>query len=114
LIAAADDTSMIVATSVVCHRAVTYRQSPSFTRLFSAALVFAVLAETAYHTITDEQMVHELSFFFLIIVVAINTRSLIKLRVKNPDDQNLLQKAVIFGAGNFSFTIISRVVTSLL
>jgi hypothetical protein len=82
--------------------------------LFSAALVFAILAETAYHIITDEQMVHELSFFFLIIVVAINTRSLIKLRVQNQDDKSLLQKAVIFGAGNFSSTIISRVVTSLL
>jgi dihydroceramidase len=102
-----------MATSVVCHRVVTYRKSPFFIRWFSAALVFAVLAETAYHTFTDEQMVHELSFVFLIIVVAMNTHSLIKLRVRNPDDKKMRLKAVIFGAGNFSSTIISKVVARL-
>jgi len=90
---------MIVATSIVCHRAMTYSKSASFTRWFSGSLLFAVLAETAYHITRDEQVVHELSFVSLIIVVAIKTRSLIKLRVQNPKDKEMLHKAVIFGAG---------------
>lgn len=90
---------MIVATSVVLHRAMTYQRSHSFTRWFSSLLILAVIAETAYHTIKDEQMVHELSFVLLIVIVAIKTRSLIKLRVRNPKDKQMLQKAALFGAG---------------
>jgi dihydroceramidase len=77
---------MVVATSVVCHRAMTYNQSACFYRWFSSLLLFAVLTETAYHIITDEQVVHELSFIFVIVVVAIKTCSLIKLRVPNPNE----------------------------
>ncbi|THY81133.1 hypothetical protein D6C95_09219 [Aureobasidium pullulans] len=51
----------------------------------------------------DEQTVHELSFVLLIIVVAAKTRSLIKIRVQQPKDKEMLQKAVIFGAGCFVF-----------
>lgn len=91
---------MIVATSIVCHRAWTYRQSAAFTRWFSGFLMLAVFAETAYHTLQDEQMVHELSFVCLIIAVGIRTRSLIKLNVKNSKDKDMLHKAVIVGAGN--------------
>ena len=90
---------MIVATSIVCHRAMTYRRSASFNRWLGCSLLFAVLAETAYHIIRDEQAVHELFFVFLIIVVGVKTRSLIKLRVQNLKDKEMLQKAVIFGAG---------------
>ena len=90
---------MIVATSIVCHRAMTYRQSASFTRWFSGFLLFAIFAETAYHIVMDEQIIHELFFVFLIIVVGVKTRSLIKLRVQNLKDKEMLQKAVIFGAG---------------
>ncbi|KAG9669233.1 alkaline phytoceramidase, partial [Aureobasidium melanogenum] len=99
----ADDTSMIVATSIVLHRAMTYQRSNSFTRWFSSLLILAVIAETAYHTIKDEQMVHELSFVLLIVIVAIKTRSLIKLRVRNPKVKQMLQKATLFGAGCFIF-----------
>ncbi|KAG9660278.1 alkaline phytoceramidase, partial [Aureobasidium melanogenum] len=101
----ADDTSMIVATSIVLHRAMTFQRSHSFTRWFSSLLILAVIAETAYHTITDEQMAHELSFVLLIIVVAIKTRSLIILRVHNPKDEQMLQNAIIFGAGVASLSL---------
>ncbi|KAG9606163.1 alkaline phytoceramidase, partial [Aureobasidium melanogenum] len=95
----ADDTSMIVATSIVLHRAMTFQRSNSYTRWFSGLLVLAVIAETAYHTIKDEQMVHELSFVLLIIAVAVKTRSLIKLRVHNTKDKQMLHNATVFGAG---------------
>ncbi|KAG9604230.1 alkaline phytoceramidase, partial [Aureobasidium melanogenum] len=99
----ADDTSMIVATSIVLHRAMTFERDHSFRRWFSSLLILAVIAETAYHTIKDEQSVHELSFVLLIVAVAIKTRSLIKLRVHNPKDKQMLQNATIFGAGCFIF-----------
>ncbi|KAH0336396.1 alkaline phytoceramidase, partial [Aureobasidium melanogenum] len=98
----ADDTSMIIATSIVLHRAMTFQRSDSYTRWFSGLLILAVIAETAYHTIKDEQIVHELSFVLLIIMVASKTRSLIKLRVHDPQDKQMLQKATIFGAGFFA------------
>jgi hypothetical protein len=99
---------MIVATPIVCHRAMTYNQSSSFYRWFGGSLLLAVLAETANHTITNEQVVHKLSFVSLIIVVAIRTRALIKLRVQDLNDKKMLQKAVIFGAGMYSLTSLSR------
>ncbi|KEQ58682.1 alkaline phytoceramidase [Aureobasidium melanogenum CBS 110374] len=99
----ADDTSMIIATSIVLHRAMTYQRSDSYSRWFGGLLVLAAITETAYHTIKDEQIVHELSFVVLIIVVASKTRSLIKLRVHNPLDKQMLQNATIFGAGCFAF-----------
>lgn len=101
---------MIVATSIVCHRAMTYRQSAAFTRWFSGFLMLTVFAETAYHTLQDEQMVHEISFVTLIIAVGIKTRSLIKLRIKDPKDKEMLQKAVILGAGNHRpFSVVTTV-----
>ncbi|TIA56697.1 hypothetical protein D6C77_06741 [Aureobasidium pullulans] len=95
----ADDTSMIVATSIVLQRAMTYRKTPTFINWFSGLLLLAVITETTYHVMMDEQTVHELSFVSLIIAVAAKTRSLIKLRVQQPKDKKMLQKAVIFGAG---------------
>ncbi|KAH0365978.1 alkaline phytoceramidase, partial [Aureobasidium melanogenum] len=99
----ADDTSMIIATSIVLHRAMMFQRSDSYKRWLSGLLVLAVIAETAYHTIKDEQMIHELSFLLLIIMVAVRIRSLIKLRVHNPQDKQMLQNATIFGAGCFAF-----------
>ncbi|TIA84228.1 hypothetical protein D6C76_01758 [Aureobasidium pullulans] len=95
----ADDTSMIVAISIVLQRAMTYQKTPTFINWFSGLLLLAVITETTYHVMMDEQTVHELSFVSLIIAVAAKTRSLIKLRVQQPKDKKMLQKAVIFGAG---------------
>ncbi|KEQ78827.1 hypothetical protein M438DRAFT_284850, partial [Aureobasidium pullulans EXF-150] len=94
----ADDTSMIVATSIVLQRAMTYQKTPTFINWFSGLLLPAVITEATYHVMMDEQTVHELSFVCLIIVVAAKTRSLIKLRVSQPKDKKMLQKAVNFGA----------------
>ncbi|THY33975.1 hypothetical protein D6D01_02072, partial [Aureobasidium pullulans] len=99
----ADDTSMIVATSIVLQRAMTYQKTPTFTNWFSGLLLLAVITETTYHVMMDEHTVHELSFVFLIVMVAVKTRYLIKARVQRPEDKNMLQKSVIFGAGCFIF-----------
>lgn len=101
---AADETSMIVATACVLHRAMTFRQSTNFTRVFTSILLVAVTLETAYHIRMDEQTVHELSFAFLIVCVAIKTRSLIKERVKASEDRAMLQKMSIFGICKSDYT----------
>lgn len=105
---------MIVATSIVLQRAMTYRKTPTFINWFSGLLLLAVITETIYHVMMDEQTVHELSFVFLIIAVAAKTRSLIKLRVQQPKDKKMLQKAVIFGAGKSCAIPVSLVVLSSL
>ncbi|OBW64702.1 MAG: Elongation factor G, mitochondrial [Aureobasidium pullulans] len=101
----ADDTSMIVATSIVLQRAMTYQKTPTFINWFSGLLLLAVITETTYHVMMDEQTVHELSFVSLIIAVAAKTRSLIKLRVQQPKDKKMLQKAVIFGCFVFGYLL---------
>lgn len=108
----ADDTSMIVATSIVLQRAMTYQKTPTFTNWSSGLLLLTVITETTYHVVMDEQTVHELSFVLLIIVVAAKTRSLIKIRVQQPKDKEMLQKAVIFGAGKSRAIFVYPVVRS--
>ena len=90
---------MIVATSIVLHRAMTFRRSESFTRWFGGILILGVFCETAYHSMNDEQIVHELCFVLLIILVAIRTRTLINARFQSPGDKRMLQNTTIFGAG---------------
>ena len=90
----ADDQSMLVATACCLHRAATYERSPTFTRWFTMALLSYLVTETVYHSIADEQMVHELSFFVGCLVVAYYTRRLIRKRVAKREDRQKLTRLI--------------------
>ncbi|THX66479.1 hypothetical protein D6D05_10251 [Aureobasidium pullulans] len=95
----ADDTSIIVATSI---------KTPTSINWFSRLLLLAVITVMTYYVMMDEQTVHELSFVFLIIAVAAKTRSLTELHVQQLKDKKMLQKAVIFGVASSSDTFSSN------
>ena len=90
---------MQVASACVLHRAMTFDKNPETTFWTTIAIVTAIAVETAYHSIADEQIVHELLFLALIVLVSIKTRSLIKARVAAKEDRKVLMRLTIFGTG---------------
>jgi len=58
------------------------------------ALLSYLITETVYHSIADEQMIHELSFFVGCLVVAYYTRGLIRSRVAKSEDQRKLTRLI--------------------
>jgi len=99
----ADDTSMLVASACVLHRAYTFDKSPASTKTFTTILITLLGIETAYHVAADEETVHQLSFLALILLVAIKTRSLISTRVKDDKDKQRFTKKSLFGLAAFLF-----------
>ncbi|KAK6437586.1 alkaline ceramidase ydc1 [Oleoguttula sp. CCFEE 5521] len=98
----ADDTSMIIATSCVLHRATVYGRSDVFTRTFSTLLLTSVVAETIYHVLYDaNNKFHEISFLVLLLLVIWRTRKLITSRVPQSADRRLLTSVTIFGTSVF-------------
>lgn len=98
---AADDMSMIVASATVLHRAFTYGQSKAYSQIFTTVLVALVVAETVYHAVFDEVVVHQLSFLALIALVAIRTRHLVKERVGGEGERQRLKTVIALGAGKW-------------
>lgn len=90
---------MQVASACVLHRAMTFDKDSSTTHWITVAIVAAITIETAYHSIADEQTVHELFFLALIVLVSIKTRGLIKSRVAASEDRKMLTRLTIFGTG---------------
>ena len=54
----ADDTSMLVASACVFHRAMTFNQSAASNRTFTAVLCALLGLEIAHHIATDEKIIH--------------------------------------------------------
>lgn len=90
---------MLIASACVLYRAMTYDRSWPETKVFTTLLILSLSAVVAYHVATDEQVVHELAFVLLILLVGLRTRFLIKTRVKNEAQQAKFRRNTIFGAG---------------
>jgi len=96
---------MQVASAIVLHRAMTFDKDSTAMLLTTVAVVGAVVVETAYHSVSENQKVHELFFLALIMLVSIKTRSLIKARVAAKEGRKMLGRLSIFGTGE-SFHIL--------
>lgn len=90
---------MQIATACVLHRAMSFRQSEQYSRNVALFLICSLSIETIYHSIMDEQMVHELTFLLLILLVIRQTRSLIRDRIQKDEEKRMLKWLSIFGAG---------------
>lgn len=90
---------MQIATACCLHRAVTFGKGQKFSRNFAILLIASISVETLYHSIMDEHVVHELTFLFLILLVARQTRALINQRVSKAEDKRMLKRLSIFGTG---------------
>jgi dihydroceramidase len=98
----ADDMSMIVATSCVLHRAMTFKQDAAYTRKFTIVLLASMVIETVYHSVMDEEFVHQASWLVLLVVVAWKTRALIQQRAKTPEQKQQFSRLIAFGTGKCS------------
>ena len=72
---------MSVATSCVLHRAMTFQQSETYTRKFTTVLLASMIIETIYHSVMNEEFVHQASWLVLLVLVAWKTRALIRERL---------------------------------
>lgn len=90
---------MIVATACVLHRAWTFQQKPSYTRNFTAILLASMTVETVYHSVMNEEFVHQASWLMLLLLVAWKTRALIQERAKSPEQKRMLSRLIAFGSG---------------
>ncbi|OAQ66094.1 alkaline ceramidase family protein [Pochonia chlamydosporia 170] len=97
-----DDLSMLVASSCVLYRAMTFDRTWPEIKTFTVVLVVSLATVIVYHVATDEQVVHELAFVLLIFLVGLRTRSLIKTRVKSESQQATLRRNTLFGAACFA------------
>lgn len=93
---------MIVATSCVLHRAMTFQQKATYNRKFTTILLASMVIETVYHSVMDEEIVHQVSWLILLILVALKTRALIQQRAKTPEQKQKFSRLIAFGAGKSS------------
>ncbi|KAK4542399.1 hypothetical protein LTR36_006856 [Oleoguttula mirabilis] len=98
-----DDTGMLIASGCVLHRAMTFDKSPAYQRNFSVGLLAFILSSLTYHSLANEQTVHELTFFALILAVGVKVRALIHQRVTKPEQRKRLTRLSLFGAGSMVF-----------
>ncbi|OJD29707.1 alkaline phytoceramidase [Diplodia corticola] len=73
----ADDTSMILATALVLHRAFAHGRSAEWTRNTGVGLALGFVVFAAYHAWTDELLVHFLLFAGMTAAVGVRTSGLI-------------------------------------
>jgi len=107
IVPSADDMSMIVATSCVLHRAMTFQQSETYTRKFTTVLLASMIIETVYHSVMNEEFVHQASWLVLLVLVAWKTRALIQERAKTPEQKQTFSRLIAFGTGKFEPRILS-------
>jgi hypothetical protein len=91
----------------------TFQRTPAFTQKFTAALIALLTIETVYHSVMDEEIVHQLSWLLLLILVATKTRGLIKQRVTDEKDKARLSRLIAFGAGKVLSSSLSGRFTDL-
>lgn len=77
----------------------TFQQSEAFTRKFTAFLLASMTIETVYHSVMNEEFVHQASWLVLLALVAWKTRALIHERAKTPEQKQTFSRLIAFGTG---------------
>lgn len=90
---------MIVATSAVLHRAMTFQRDEAYTRKFTTVLLASMVIETVYHSVMNEEFVHQASWLVLLVLVAWKTRALIQERAKTAEQKQTFSRLIAFGTG---------------
>ncbi|KAB2576378.1 hypothetical protein BFW01_g10432 [Lasiodiplodia theobromae] len=95
----ADDVSMILATSLVLHRAFSHGRSAQWTRNTGVGLTVGFVVFAAYHAWTDELLVHFLLFLTMTSAVGLKTRALIRglEQAKHEDEVRRLKQLAWLG-----------------
>lgn len=94
---------MILATSLVLHRAFSHGRSARWTRNTGVGLTVGFVVFAAYHAWTDELLVHFLLFLTMTSAVGLKTRALIRglEQAKHEDEVRRLKQLAWLGFGEF-------------
>lgn len=94
---------MILATSLVLHRAFSHGRSAQWTRNTGIGLTVGFVVFAAYHAWTDELLVHFLLFLTMTSAVGLKTRALIRglEQAKHEDEVRRLKQLAWLGFGEF-------------
>jgi dihydroceramidase len=79
----------------------TFQQSETYTRKFTTVLLASMIIETVYHSVMNEEFVHQASWLVLLVLVAWKTRALIQERAKTPEQKQTFSRLIAFGTGKF-------------
>ena len=77
----------------------TFQQDATYIRKFTAVLLSAMTIETVYHSVMNEEFVHQASWLVLLVLVAWKTRALIQQRAKTPEQKQQFSRLIAFGTG---------------
>lgn len=70
---------MLLATAFVLQRVLTFNKPPAYSRTVTLSLVVSLLTFTAYHIKYNNMNSHSIVFGIMIVVVGINTMSLVEV-----------------------------------
>lgn len=90
---------MLLATSTVLHRVYTYDNEPKAAVFKGLILAVFLVAFSVWHCWTDEVVGHSVLFAIMIVLVGIQTRSIISHRVSDPVVKKEVRKVVTWGSG---------------
>lgn len=90
----------------------TFQQDETYTRKFTTVLLAAMIIETVYHSVMNEEFVHQASWLVLLVAVAWKTRALIQQRAKTPEQKQTFSRLIAFGTGKSKLCILSFILKS--
>lgn len=99
----ADDVSMLIATSCVLRQAMNFRRTNEYARNCDIILLLTVIPTIIYHAVTDERVVHELVFAFMVTVVGKKTSDLVHGNLRTEQQKGRVMRLVWLGAAAFVF-----------
>lgn len=84
----------------------TFEQNEAYTRKFTTGLLALMVIETVYHSVMNEEFVHQASWLVLLALVAWKTRALIQQRAKTPEEKQTFSRLIAFGTGNYELHLL--------
>lgn len=79
LSSSADSLSMLLATAFVLQRVLTFNKPLAYSRNVTLSIIVSLLTFTAYHVKYNDMNSHSIVFGIMIVVVGINTMSLVEI-----------------------------------
>ena len=93
---------MLLATATVMHRVYTYDNEPMQAVLKGLGLAVFLTLFSVWHCWSDEIVGHAVLFGIMVVLVGLQTRSIISHRVADPAVKKEVRKLVWWGSGTSS------------
>ncbi|KAF2229593.1 alkaline phytoceramidase [Viridothelium virens] len=96
-----DDLSMFFCTGIVLYRITTSSLNPSQRLVMGVALSLSLGAISWYHVISNESLVHPVTFGLMINIVGLKTRAIIRERISDRQIRRAVHRLELSGAVSF-------------